>query len=107
MDKLRRAGIFDLRDYILHSRHTRPTPKKPAAPSRKSPADAETTRQSCIPEPRKQSAQSIACGLSLQPQAALRQREELRKWYECRKAPELKDKCRHRGLRLCRQKRQL
>lgn len=106
MDKLRQAGIFDLRDYILHSRHARPTPKKSAAPSRKSSADAATTGQSCIPELMKQSAQSIACGLRLQahkslkpPQAALRQREELRKWYECRKAPELKDECRQRGLR--------
>lgn len=106
MDELRQEGIFDLRDYILHSRHAQKTPKNPKAASHSSRSCAKPSQQSPPPEVKKRNVRAIVAGLRVQaheslkpPQAALRQREELRRWYDCRKVPDLKDECRQRKIR--------
>lgn len=99
MEELRQMGIFDLREYILCRQHAQNAPKKATISSH---GNAEPSS----PEPKKQNAKPSSADLRLQahknlkpPQAALRQREELRRWYECRRVPELKDECRQRGIK--------
>lgn len=101
MDTLRHEGIFDLREYVLHKRSSRAVPK-----SQKSAVAKSTTLPAGEKEMKHTTPRLEALERRLQnhasikpPQAALRQREELTRWYESMKAPVLKHELRARGVR--------
>jgi hypothetical protein len=99
MEVLRFEGIFDLREYILHRRRG-----QRETLSAKKVIIAE---QKVMKEGKKKgdphrdvTAQRLRDHTSVKPpQAALREREELARWYDSKKAPELKDEIRLRGIR--------
>ncbi|KAH6613871.1 hypothetical protein C7974DRAFT_66085 [Boeremia exigua] len=107
MDELRRAGIFDLREHILHRNTAQPTRKPSTAYPIAAPVRAEhNDTATASPQDKKSSSQKNVFDQRIQahkslkpPQAALRQREELRRWYAQSKAPELRDELRQRGIK--------
>ncbi|KAF2627214.1 hypothetical protein BU25DRAFT_469657 [Macroventuria anomochaeta] len=107
MDTLRHEGIFDLREYFLNRCDAKRAIRKKA--TKKSPAKAKDlsvradSTQPVVkkPDPRRDAIeQRLQAHKSLKPpQAALRERDELRRWYDSKKAHDLKDELRERGIR--------
>lgn len=108
MEELRQKGIFDLREYILNRRNAKKATKKmpPAAEYVSVPANANQLSSSSAktkkPNTRCDATeQRVQAHKSLKPlQAALRAREEPKRWYDSKKAPGLKDELRQRSIRL-------
>jgi hypothetical protein len=97
MDELRQEGIFDLREYIRGHRSRKASPKKAVATGSHVSASGAVKKPNAqreVFEPRRQAHKSLKA-----PQAALREREELRRWYDSKKALAWHDELRKRGIR--------
>lgn len=105
MSILLREGIFDLREYMMNKRNRKKVAKVQKTPAARSDrASADLTKPSSCTKSggphRDTIEQRLQAHRSLKPpQAALRERDELRRWYDSKRAPELKDELRHRGIR--------
>lgn len=100
LDNLMHMGIFDLRHYIVERRNAKKTTKKSVAPPKHGDISDGTSKLSAAAAKAQAARKALVQKQTSikPPQAALRQREELRRWYDSKKAPELKEEVRYRGI---------
>lgn len=97
MDDLMYEGAIDLREYILGNRNAKKTPKNAIATVSHIAASGAVKKPNAH---REKTEQRLQAHKSLKPpQAALRDREELRRWYYSKQAPALQDELRKRGIK--------